>query len=363
MPVELKPVELDSYLLTLPGTGYDLGLDINRFQKDLQEFGVDSAAASITENMRAYWREYLVRLSVLPIPIEVQEEGGKKEVVCPRYGNRCLIDTVSSKERKGAAKLSTQQTVELLENEKVLPGSMVLWTSPPGDAGWRLDNGDPVIYPETQTYIYRINEKGQIDAVTVVTDISVEQNRKLLEYFGWREEFYDYPTDWDLGEKITGTVLYFDSQIDEPRDFGSIIDALEEVKGSPFARGEVTFNEIRQLIDRKDELAKAEERVEKIIQDFKGWVVKNIKDNSAESLNILKLEIGRTILKIASYQLQTTNPHEALAYLQSLPGCAGGGLLPRTVVNAEGGPKGCCLLCGRFTNLICGYCQECGKLV
>jgi hypothetical protein len=324
----------------LAGTGYDVLGDIERFEKD-------RSVQSITENMKAYWAEYLVRFPVLPIPIQFDYVGGRKRVIAPRYGNRLLIDTVSANERNGAVLDSTKRICDFLENQ-AKPGSMALFTSPVGYSGFMTRDGSPVIYRDSQTYVYMVNQGGQIDAITLVTDMSLDQNERFLEEMGG--------VYVEGAEKVVRSPLFFK----EGFDFYDVLQKIAEVKGGEFARGDKTFSDMRDLIARRGELLSLDSATNYKIYEFEAWVVQNIHDTDSQSMDLLKRKIAKTVLEISHNMMvqgreeygesRSIDYNGAFLYMQSLGGCNGGGIMempygPREYESSDTEVKYLCCKC------------------
>ncbi len=338
---------------TLPGTGYDVEGDLQFFKATTEKEGIYSAAHALSENITAYWNEYLVRQPVLPIRIAFNED---QEIIAPKFGNKRLIDTVSSDERNGAVYNSTCETVSFLRSAK--PGNLVVWTSPPGDAGWTTRSGERVSYPETQTYIYSVDKNGVLQANTVITEMSLFQNERFLENLG--------EIKVKGVEKVTGTVLKFDKGV----SVSDVIDAMEEVRESKFARGIVTFNEIREMLSNSTSLGARDENVERIICDFEKWVVRHGVSINTDDLQV---KLTKTVLEVSAYmkakntnieyQQSEYNLSEAFSYMQSLSGCAGGGGLTGYDYGIMDSPFGARYYSLLETRYLCCKCPFCKKEV
>ena len=344
LPERIQNTSLDYIfpITELSGTGYDVLGDIERFEKD-------KSVQSITENMKAYWAEYLVRYPILPIPIQFDYVDNRKRVVAPRYANRLLVDTVFANERNGAVLESTHKVCDFLENNAE-PGSMALFTSPVGHSGFTTRDGTPVIYPDTQTYVYMVDQNGQIDAITLISDMNLSQNERFLEKMG---EVYVKGA-----ENAVRSALFFK----EGFDFYDVLKTIQEVMGTESVKGDKTLSEMSNFITRRHELMALDEFTNRLICEFENWVIENIHSVDSQSMDLLKRKIAKTILTISHNMMakernqgnvSRINYGEALSYMQSLPGCAGGG-----IINTVNGPRRVDEI-----KILCCTCPFCGKEV
>lgn len=384
----------------LPFTGFDIRANSDKWRRNMvdalendssQDELIKMSLGQTVEDVRAFWAEYLVHLPVLPIPIQFQEKGSTRQIVAPRYGNQLFVETVSEKERNGVVKEAVGKASQILQEAPA--GSVVVTTSPPGWSGRQVADGREIIYLESQTYIYQVGENDRLEAITLVTDMSLEENERLMKSLsGYSPLDPKGASEQERIEDVVAQIAFLEADKESHYTFEDIVWEVQEVMQRTFARGKKTFSDIRQLIERRRKLLECDETTEVIIGRFQEFVRKNIHDLDEGSLRALEEALGKTILTISaamrraggSEAISSTpqiprmfsgNYQEELHFLQSLPGCNGGG---QAVISAplgvrigllSNGPEGGrrfvrnCGNCGKPINksINAGYvCSSCG---
>lgn len=321
----------------LPQTGFNVRLQVDRFEKDIKSGNsLDQAFQKIEQDIQGFKTEYLCEGLLFPIVLDKQTVNGRKRVVSPLYANQLLAETVSEKERRGAIKKSINAVEEFLISAP--PGSMALLTSPDGWSGF-----SGITYQDTQTYLWRVMENGKPMGFTVRTDMTLAQNQKLLEYLG--NDLAKQGSTEDQLVEIVSTPIFIRSLPGQKKlHFEDLVDVIKYTKGSDVAYKNRLFDEIYQQLQYPQKLWTLDSTTQKLTCDLKTFIQKKL-DNEAYKRQDLEIALGITVLKLAqairqpqiykstqtSYQ-PDIHPQQAIAgfkamlsIVQKLPGCNGGG--------------------------------------
>jgi hypothetical protein len=266
MRKELSCETSDSMFL-LPNTGFNVDSQINlnivsfENSNSLEEFQREIIDKNKQDLVSFYW-EYLKKEPVLPIPLSLSESG---DIICPRYGNTKLTETVSEKERGGSVKKNIEKLNEMLP---ISPdGSSFIFTSAPGWSGY-----DGISYPDSQTYFYQKNGNS-ISAMTVVSSMTLEQNKQLIKKLTG-ETFQEQETTETL-IKTTGILMSFPSL--------SVHELINEIEG-------ITKKDLKYIHQAADTNPVIDDVISNILYNFETFVEQNIFDMSETSQKLLKQE-------------------------------------------------------------------------
>lgn len=333
-------------------TGFKLRQQLQKlaidYQTKLSEGKFPQSAISewtqeTSEDVEGFWFEYLCQHLVLPIKIEKKFTRGKWEIVCPRYSNKPLSETVLTDERNGAAKEGIDKLTEFLTSAP--ENSMAILISPSGWSGLRTEEGERIIYTETQIYVYKINLLGQVEAITLRTDCSLAQNMTLYRtlFDSNLSVFKTSQTDQSVIEEMVGNPILIDGT-ESSIDLEDIIKTIELIKGSKYALKERTFAELWEQFRHRHEISQLEEqtdpkadnkRAKEAIDKFRRFM-ESYEDLASESLEDIAEELESTLRQL--YRIKT-KPQSALnvdqfimtemqrqremAGIQKLLGCTG----------------------------------------
>lgn len=345
----------------LEGTGFNVRKQIEMLLRDED---IETWLKKTKQDLLGFWLEYLCKSPVLPIRLERRTINGKTDIMAPSYGNVPLLDTVSSNERYGAVRTSIGKIVDFLKTAP--PDSMAAMISPPGWTGLKMSNGQAIEYPDTQIYLFRINEINHLEAVTIQADLSIEENETIArilsgDQFGKTEQA-------DLKGRIIQLVR--NPIFLENFTFEEILRLIEQIKGSPCLFEDKTFFEAYRLLKERSSLLKTDEATQATIRDFENFVLK-INELSEESVLIISEQLGKTVLKINYTKMHgIISPNrlalltlqeyrESLNYVRSLGGCNGGGARSFSFASAVFGPRTVTGEKGR--RLHCGKCGKHGE--
>mgnify|MGYP001594445516 CR=1 FL=1 len=342
---EEPPTVIRDKASELPGVGFHPRIEVEVLRKDLLKG--DSVGESKEEilrnwlekskrNLSGYWQEYIDQKLVLPIEIEFAEVEGQKRVVSKGIKNATWIDSVSERERNGSIKDSARKIEEFLLASP--PNSTAVLVSPGGRE-----------YPDTQTYIYCINSDGEIDAMTIRTDPNLEDNESFLlnSDTNFSPET-NIPLDLRV-EKIIRNPLFL-------RSFGnfgfspeSIIETIRQTKGAQGAFKDKGFEKLFSDFKKRFDVLEAGHSIKVVIDEFCSFCHKLAKEHSFvfsdEAFGKIEGKLGETVLKMSYikrhlqgrgldqavityrlHNLRSQDYENELRHLQTIPGCAGGGL-------------------------------------
>ncbi|MDP2632100.1 MAG: hypothetical protein Q8P25_00050 [Candidatus Curtissbacteria bacterium] len=321
----------------LPQTGFNVALQVDRFEKDIKTGNsLDQAFQKIEQDIQGFKTEYLCEGLLFPIVLDKQIVNGRQRIVAPLYGNQLLVETVSEKERRGAIKKSVEDVEEFLISAP--PGSMAVLTSPDGWSGF-----SGITYQDTQTYLWRVMEDGKPMGFTVRTDMTLAQNQKLLEYLG--KDLTKRGSMEDQLVEIVSNPMFIRSYPDQKQwHFEDLVDIIKYAKGSDVAYKNRLFEEIYQQLHYPQKLWTLDSATQKLTSDLKTFIQNKLANETFKRQD-LEIALGSTVLKLAqaimqpqlykptqTFYQQDIHPQQAIAgyramlsIVQKLPGCNGGG--------------------------------------
>lgn len=367
----------DSYWQPLEKSGFNIELHLKKLQsaslrllqegKTWEEI-VGFCRKETTAEVKGFWLEYLCQFSVLPIPIEKRLAGDHEEIVVS-YSGEPFLATITETERDGVVKDSFARIIEFL---KTAPEwSMAVLISPPGWSALRDSFGRPINYLETQIYAYLMN-KGQIEAVTIVTDNTLETDEDLIAWLS--QQTYSPPNgEKERIKRVVGSPIFFNGN-SRSLGFEQLLEEIAFVKGSWLARGKTSFAELKKQLANKDRLLEGNRIVKEIVahleKDIDNYLV-NLSPNSfteigkclADALVMLSASSTETdfdqgldwhhLNRLLANEQQRRAEMERIS---SLWGCSGGGLAMMVVWGPTGPRFVSVEKKGRFRH--CGGCSK-----
>ena len=368
----------------LIGSGFKMETQVQRwiekhreaYEKRLSSSELSSRFIKETiQDVLGFYFEYLTGQDIFPIKVEfAEDQEGNKTVYASEYG-QTLESLALVSERDGALANGVRKAVDILINSG--PETIVFITSPSGWSGLGHD------YPDTQTYVYWINEDGNLDGATIRTDIGLSDNEKLIGISPTRED--------SVRERIRTIVS--SPQYLQANGFEAVLDLIEEASAR-------TFSKQRDELKRYRELFTLNGEAKEIIGRLETDLLNNISHLNMDSIKLFAKLVGKAILDLRRqvldnnintttqpnpYRLGQNNNHyyssnhdmyRHLAYdVQQLEGCNGGG--QKQAVDArqmlgllsqvDGGPKYVknCGACGISINafISSGYqCPSCHRI-
>lgn len=354
----------------------DIGFSMKSQMRLLAETG---DVNQVERDLRGFALEYLRQGTVFPFEYEIVDG----ELVDRKYGNRRLLDTVDPNERGGAVKESLSKIQEYLVGGE--DGEMAIMVSPPGWTGLAMDNGEKIVYEDTQTfYLQKVGDR--VLGAGLRTDFDLNQVKQLIKQLTGQE----LPASASVIDcvKVISTI---NPNTDGVGSASDLVRILQKVKKesrpgeASFAYQDKTWEDMERDISRRQELYEFDERTGEIINDFREYVLSGnrtqleIQKALAATFLILsryflvdkKIQYGEIHTEtyardIAAMRVMTYG--QVVEEVQKLPGCAGGGSSATSVTSItersakkwdgetydEDGP---CRLCGK--DVVCGPCKVC----
>lgn len=240
----------------LPGTGFNVALQVDRFEADintgiLQERPTqnvfEEAFQKIEQDIQGFKVEYLCEGLLFPIVLDRDIVDGKERIVPASYGaRRPLTETVSQEERLGAVKKTVEDVEGFLLSAP--PGSIAIMASPDNWSGF-----PGITYQDSQTYAWRVMEDGRPMGFTFRTDMTLTQNRQLLQSLGKNLPQADNLRDEIVN--IVSTPVFIHRQKEQnPWEFEDIVNIIQDIKGSEKAYKDRPFEEIYDQLQNPDSL-------------------------------------------------------------------------------------------------------------
>lgn len=350
------PMQIQTWI-NLYNTAIENNTDLNKVTTQL--------ISKTIQDVIGFYFEYLTKQDIFPISVEFKElEDGKKTVYASKY-HQTLESLALPAERDGALAEGVKQAVEILINSG--PGTIVFLTSPTGRSGLGHD------HPDSQTYVYWIKSDGNLDALTIRTDINLVASEKLIGI----ESSYETST-WDRLKNVVRSP----KSVNE-NSFEAILDLIEEASGQ-------TFEKQREEINNREKLFTLNESASLIITNLKNYLTNHISDLNLESIKLFVVEVGKAILDLSILTLgQQQKPSVVYAnsgYLHNRPatdsyttyraqleavqkrrGCNGGGD-SQTAVSfgmeqaQMAMTQNRCQKCGTTEGVVCGWCKPCWNI-
>ncbi len=366
----------------LPGTGFDVGKQIEQLQTDLNE-GINNKSYStiledwsnkLRQDVYGFSLEYLRGNAFLPFKLAIRPYKNEHRLVPDRYGEKPVVDLIDPRERGGSVKKGVEKVEELLLNAPI--GSIVVRTSPPGRTDLFVDTEQgkkEIVYHDTQTQIYEKSGITEIRSYTIRTtedQMDLEKNEQLLKTLGASKVLFFF--DKSLRERlafVSGLNIFIHphSQI----SVKDIVNQMSQITGNR-AFGDVSFDKVLTDMNHFEELIQIDDLTLSYTNTFLNFAQNLLMEYHEEILlnqriplevvNHLEEELGKMILELFmeskniydSENAQERNnmnlayfrrlpnsnmalilaryPHgpeayyqQALTELQTKPGCAGGG--------------------------------------
>lgn len=298
----------------LPQTGFDMRIQVKMWvdtsnkeiaQGKTEEEVIKALVRKNVEDARQFCLEYIYRNLALPIPVKLWIVGNRVRIVPSKYSEEPYVNHVTEEEREGAVKNSILEVENFLTSAP--RGSMAIATSPSGWSGLKDQDGAPKDHADAQTYLFRINELGLLEGVTLRTDMTLEENEALVtKYLGAETTRGQSLTEKERITKAVGAVITL-LPVNKLRTFEEVIDTLEEVRGSPYAFNTFnektnnwekrTFEEMRSALKKRRALERLHEKAEDLIVKYESEM-KGLVEVSPENFKTMAVALGKTILEI-----------------------------------------------------------------
>lgn len=325
---------------------------------------IQDTIQQIEQDINGFNFEYLKEAPVFGIPLEFARVQEQERIVARLYGKKLWVDSVDEIEREGVVKKAVKELEE--KAVKASPGTMFVIHSGEGWSGYqakgknleKLNHADiksgrakEIQYPDSQTYVVRINEDRSLTAVTLKANMSLSQSEEFVALLqGEARQKNEERLIKERIKEVIGNVVEISPE--EGKKIQDIAKTIKHIVGGNVAYvdslgRERTFDEMQFMLQSPKQL----EELDTITKDLSGrftdyvkWRL-NVQDETLQSdlqialgytiLNLMHevrgptrekiLEAGRIYRVGEEVERLAFDPRVALEELQKLPGCAGGG--------------------------------------
>jgi len=325
----------------LPGTGFMLrkqmaSLSLNDLDKnESKRRWLDQT----NRDIKGFILEYLAEGLVFPINYSI---GSNEHLIDKNYGNKKVVDIVSSEERNGSIKEIVEEKLEpFLANAS--DGSIAVIDSPSGWSGLHQEDGRPITFPDSQIYIFQKKGK-EIVGFTIRSDFNDREHKEFIR----RITGENLPENASAETYIRrGTALIDAGSGTNLKEIKDVVKLMQGTRRDMYesflAYKDRSWNEIYRDLERGDELWRYDEITKGMVYEFEDYVLDNklSKQEIKEALAVTILRIAKflrknikipvqeriiypTSSKQHSYDIRPGISYGAvLTEVQKLPGCAG----------------------------------------
>ncbi|MBI4038675.1 hypothetical protein HY384_01815 [Candidatus Daviesbacteria bacterium] len=363
-PTEPQGVQITSGVgenSQLEGTGFILSKEIKRLFKNYNQnirigkTPEEAWAISVDEsilNIRTFVLEYIQSSTVLPHKNKLEEVNGVNRMVGDN--GVLVVDGITGEERQGGVK-EASLVVDNFISAKA-PNRVAIINSPLGHSGLFKKDGSGITYKNNQAMVFWINEQGELNGLTLVTDLKEEQARALSVRLGVDEGLLTGQTELERVSSIVRNPALFSyaQGLKNPAEY--VLDKIVAIRGSSDFRlaqedGSIEIRSVEQTrkdIQRMTQLLTFNQVIENYLAQLRNNLLgklNNLNDSIIQSE--IARQIEETILGIVVDHLQKTpnkyyslpsqyrsTPYStfqedkfmlAAAFLKTRAGCAGGG--------------------------------------
>ncbi len=264
----------------LHGTGFNMTNQIDQWIKEFNIYDPESKkilVEKIMSDVTGFYHEYLSKRDIFPFDLEFKTNTKDEKIVYASKYHQPLENITDGNERDGKLLEGVKVAIELMKNAE--PNTVVFLTSPSGWSG--LSTGE---HPDSQTYVYWITQNGDLNAMTLRTDIDLLSSEKLV----------------GINTQNESTRLRIKDVVSTPVEIHAVEDGFIEVLDAIEEASKQKFPKIRSEIENRDlyKSLTGEEDVEiKLILDqLQAFIINGINGNDSESIKNLAMAIGKSIL-------------------------------------------------------------------
>lgn len=325
----------------LSRAGFDIAAEVAMWRRESKSgISFTELAERTAVNLSAFYREYLKRDVILSFHAEQQLHfDGRPGVKIVGKYEAWLSDLATHRERRGA----TRSALAELEDRLALAseGTIGVVTSPVGWSG--LDDD----YSESQTYVYRVSQGGRVEAITIRSNMSLEQNASLMTSLGANQDTQRDVTTTEKIRNIVSQVAIFE-EAEKETGFQQVLSAIQDVMGGEILhvdeKGMRTFSEASQQIKEREQSLRIDNEVDSIIRLLVEHLSK-LDMVARVDWEQARLYLEKTLLQIARYSFQNhfsqgtfvlirrealqLSDYQVAEMLSQIGGCGGGGMSSR----------------------------------
>jgi len=314
----------------------------NLFFSTLEKEGFDTAFSQLRMDLYGYYLEYIKQEAILPFTLRFNQEG---KLIGDFYGDKPITEMINQNERDGVV---FDAMVDLEEKIKHLgDNDLIFRISPSGWTGLGYD------YTESQSQIYW-REGDKIRGLTVRLNTGLNE---IINFFGKAypdilSELIKTVDEKEIIKAITKLNLVLHGS---PNDFLIFLTNYFKTdhRGKNLADSILSWQTTESDFHHYDELAN--------LINWLEWRLREMREKGLQSKEELEMILGFVLMTIAGQELKKTKPsftsyynyyseslyldsrhlpsfsyNQALNHLQSLSGCAGGGIFEREGGNIFG---------------------------
>jgi len=264
----------------LKGTGFNMVSQIDQWVNEFNIYNPESKSKLVKKlisDVTGFYHEFLSRRDVFPFDLEFREKtNGEKIVYATKY-DQPLENITNKDERDGVMFEGIKLAVELMKNAE--PNTVVFLTSPSGWSG--LSTG---AHPDSQTYVYWITQSGDLNAMTLRTDINLSSSERLVDI-----STSNVPEKTRI-KKIVNTPVKIQVVYD---GFIEVLDKIEEASRTKFPK---LRNEIKNRDIYKSLTGQEDEEVKEILDQLQEYIEYEINGSDDPSIKNLAMSVGKSIL-------------------------------------------------------------------
>lgn len=264
----------------LNGTGFNMVNQIGQWIKEFNAYDPESKrilVEKIMSDVTGFYHEYLSKRDIFPFDLEFKiNPNGEKIVYASKY-HQPLENITDGNERDGKLLEGIKIAIELMKNAE--PNTVVFLTSPSGWSG--LSTGE---HPDSQTYVYWITQNGDLNAMTLRTDIDLLSSEKLVGINTQNES-----TRLRIIDVVSTPI---EIQVVEDA-FIEVLDAIEEASSQKFPklRNEIENRDIYKSLTGEEDV-----EIKFILDSLQEFLAEEINGNDDISIKNLAMAIGKSIL-------------------------------------------------------------------
>jgi len=328
---------VDENRFKLSNLSFRIDNQANLFFSTLEKEGFDTAFSQLRMDIYGYYLEYIKQEAILPFTLRFNQ-GGK--LIGDFYGDKPITEITDKKERDGVV---TQAMIDLEERIRNLGDNELIFRISP--SGW---TGLGYNYTESQSQIYwREGDK--------IRGLTIRLNADFGEIIDFLETLKIISPDFSnnlrkLNEReaikeVTSLNLVLNDTLNDFLE--SLANHFKtDHRGENLADSILSWQTTESDFHHYDELAN--------LINWLEWRLREMREKGLQSKEELEMILGFVLMTMAGQELKKTKPsftsyynyyseslyldsrhlpsffyNQALNHLQSLPGCAGGGIFGR----------------------------------
>ena len=304
----------------LDGTGFILLLELKRLFKNYNQNLKDGksrdeawtvSVGELVINIRTFVIEYIQSSTVLPHKNRIEEVNGVNRMVGDNGVS--VVDGITDQERYGGVKGASLKVDDFVSAKA--PNRVAVINSPLGHSGFFKKDGSGITYKNNQTMVFWTDEKGELNGLTLVTDLDEGQSKQLSLSLGVSEDLLTGQTQLERVSNIVRNPALFSypQALKNPAEY--VLDKIIAIRGNSDVKlvqddGSVEIRSVEQTrgdIQRVSQLLTFNQAIEDYIAELSNNLLKKINNLNHPIIQAeIAKKIEQTILKITIDHLQKT---------------------------------------------------------